>query len=308
MRSGLQSTPERPHARVPVVTGTGRACLRGPGHPSVDTCTSASSAAPVCRCLLWRSAERRSPTSRSHPGGTRGQRKVGRSCKGYSETLIGEVMRSRREDCVLASKVWYELDHDGVIDSVHESLHRLQTDRIDLMQIHGRMYTPADVEHVLTGGPLDALIELREAGTIGHIGITTEEPWSVLPFLEHDAIEVYQVAYNIIYQAAANHFLIQAAEKNVGVVSMRTMTSGVFQREAAFLAPGWQSAHDLYEVALKFVLSDTRVTSGIVGMRWPEEVERNLALVEGWEPETDFARMPRLTFEVYRANDEQSER
>ena len=128
------------------------------------------------------------------------------------------------------------------------------------------MYTPAEVDHILNGGPLDALLELREAGKIGHIGITTEEPWTVLPFLAHEAIEVYQIAYNIIYQAAARHFLIEAAKANAGVVTMRTMTSGIFQREMGFLAPEWQAARDLYEVSLKFVLSDSRIHAGIVGM------------------------------------------
>jgi len=222
---------------------------------------------------------------------------------GYSETLVGEVMKTRRKDCVLASKVWYELDHKGVIASVHESLKRLQTDYIDILQIHGRMYTPAEVQHILTGGPLDALLELKAAGKIGHIGITTEEPWTVIPFLANEAVEVYQVAYNIIYQAAARHFLIEAAKVNAGVVSMRTMTSGIFQREASFLAPEWQGARDLYEVALKFVLSDSRVHAGIVGMRWPREVEQNARLVEGFTPPIDFATMPRLTFEVYKAED-----
>ncbi len=96
-----------------------------------------------------------------------------------------------RKECVLASKVWYELDHQGVIDSVHASLERLQTDHIGILQVHGRMYTPAEVEHVLTGGPLDVLLELRAAGKIGHIGITSEEPLNVIPFMEHEAIEVY---------------------------------------------------------------------------------------------------------------------
>jgi len=226
---------------------------------------------------------------------------------GYSETLIGAVMKTRRQDCVLATKVWYELDHQGVLDSVHASLKRLQTDHIDILQVHGRMYTPAEVEHVLHGGPLDALLELREAGTIGHIGITTEEPWTVIPFLEHEAIEVYQIAYNLIYQAAARHFLIAAGQANAGVVTMRTMTSGIFQREVSVLAPEWQAAHDLYEVALKFVLSDSRVHAGIVGMRWPHEVEQNVRLLDGWAPPIDFASMPRLTFEVYNADDAQQQ-
>ena len=224
---------------------------------------------------------------------------------GYSETLVGEVMKTRRKDCVLASKVWYELDYKGVIDSVHQSLGRLNTDYIDIMQVHGRMYTSEEVDHILNGGPLEALLELKKAGKIGHIGITTEEPWTVMPFLKNEAFEVYQIAYNIIYQAAARHFLIEAAKVNAGIVSMRTMTSGIFQREMGFLAPEWQGARDLYEVALKFVLSDSRIASGIVGMRWPREVEQNIGLIKGWKPATDFATMPRLTFEVYKADDSQ---
>ena len=222
---------------------------------------------------------------------------------GYSESLFGEVLRTRRQDCVLASKAWYALDHQGVVDSVHASLRRLNTDHIDILQIHGRMYTPAEVEHVIHGGPLDALRQLREQGKISHIGITTEEPWTAIPFLAIEDIEVYQIAYNIIYQAAARHFLIEAAKVNAGVVTMRTMTSGIFQREMAALAPGWQAAHDLYEVSLKFVLSDSRVHTGIIGMRWPSEVARNMALIRDWKPAVDFATMPRMTFKIYEAED-----
>lgn len=223
---------------------------------------------------------------------------------GYSETLVGEVMKTRRKECVLASKVWYELDYKGVINSVNDSLARLQTDYIDIMQVHGRMYTQAEVDHILNGGVLDALMEMGQAGKIGHIGITAEEPWTVLPFLAHDIFEVFQIAYNFIYQGAARHFLIEAAKVNAGVVTMRTMTSGVLQREAGYLAPQW-SAQDLYELALKFALSDSRVHSGIVGMRWPHEVDQNVNLVEGFDAPVDFALMPRLTSEVYKTEDAQ---
>jgi len=76
---------------------------------------------------------------------------------------------------------------------VHTSLKRLNTDRIDIVQVHGRMYSQAEVDHIL-GGPLDALRELKAAGRIGHIGITTEEPFSVLPFLAHVALATNCVA------------------------------------------------------------------------------------------------------------------
>lgn len=223
--------------------------------------------------------------------------------EGYSESLIGRVMKYRRDECVLASKAWFHLDEAGMRTSVLGSLERLQTDHIDLLQIHGRMFEPADVEHVINGGPLEALTKLRDQGRIGHIGITTEEPWTVIPFLKHEDIEVYQIAYNVIYQGAARHFLPQAAEAGVGVVTMRTMTSGIFQRQASILAAEWDGAHSLYDAALKFVLSDSRIHAGIVGMRWPHEVEQNVRLIESWQPGTDFADMPRVTFGVYKAED-----
>lgn len=224
---------------------------------------------------------------------------------GHNETLAGEVMRTRRDECVLASKVWYELDRQGAIDSVGRSLKRLQTDRIDVVQIHGRVYSAADQAHILgKDGPVSGLRALRDAGKIGFIGITTEEPWTVIPFLAENDIDVYQIAYNFIYQAAARHFLIEAARANAGVVTMRTMTSGILPLAARYLAPGWQAAHDLYEVSLKFVLSDSRIGSGLIGMRWPVEVNRNVDIAANWQPPADFATLPRLTFEVYRVEDE----
>lgn len=222
---------------------------------------------------------------------------------GNSETLVGKVMKTRRGECVLASKVWYELDAQAVTDSVHASLQRLQTDYIDVVQVHGRMYTPAEFEHIVHGGPLDALRALRDAGKIGFIGVTAEEPWTVIPFLAQEDVTVYQVAYNLIYQSAARHFLIEADKVNAGVVTMRTMTSGVFQRMAQSLAPEWQAARDLFEVSLKFVLSDSRVHAGLIGMRWPEEVDHNVQLAKGWVPPLDLATLPRLTVDIYKAQD-----
>lgn len=153
---------------------------------------------------------------------------------GNSESIIGKVMRTRREECVLATKVgWQGLDKAAVIGSVRASLGRLQTDHVDVVQIHGGMYTQRDYEHIMN---------------------------------------------NLIYQSAAQHALEEAREQGMGVVTMRTMTSGIFQRTVRFLAPEWQEARDVYEVCLKFVLSDSRVHAPIVGMRWPEEVEKNVRL------------------------------
>lgn len=223
---------------------------------------------------------------------------------GNSEEIIGAVMKSRRDEVVLATKVrWENMDKAGVIESVHQSLRRLNTDRLDIVQFHGGMFTADEYDHVVNGGPLEALAELKQQGKVGFIGLTAEEPWTAIQFLAHREIDVYQVAYNFIYQHAAKHMLIEAGKHDVGVVTMRTMTSGILQRAARYLAPEWQDARDLFRVSLEFVLSDSRVHSAIVGMRWPSEVDLNVNLVESFKPQFDFAELPRMTAHVYQAQD-----
>ncbi len=64
-----------------------------------------------------------------------------------------------------------------------------------------------------------------------------------------------------------------------------------------------EESRDVFEVCLKFVLSDSRVHAPIVGMRWPHEVDHNVALVENFRPPIDFAELPRMTADVYKAKD-----
>lgn len=224
---------------------------------------------------------------------------------GKSEELIGQVMKTRRDDTVLATKVGWEGSEQDVLDSVHASLKRLQTDHLDLVQFHGGMFTAEDYDHIVNGGPLDALRSLKESGEIGFIGITTEEPWTARQFIDGN-FDVFQLAYNFIYQAAARHVLNDTRAAGVGVVTMRTMTSGILQRLAGHLAPGWQDADDLFKVCLKFALSDSRITAPIVGMRWPEEVDRNIDFAESYIPEFDIADLPRMTADIYSAQDADS--
>lgn len=223
---------------------------------------------------------------------------------GNSETLIGEVMRTRRDECVLATKVgWRGLGKAATIESVHASLKRLQTDHIDIIQLHGVAYSAEDYAHIINGGPLDALLELRRQGKVRFLGATAEEAWTVKPFLANPAFDMVQIAYNLISQNAARFILEETRQENIGVVTMRTMTSGMLQRLGRFLMPEWQEAHDIYDVCLKFVLSDSRVHAPIVGMRWPTEVDQNVDIVEEFVPSFDVATLPRKTADIYSAED-----
>ena len=221
---------------------------------------------------------------------------------GQSERLFGQALEGRRDKVILASKCPWNVAVDAVMASIEASLKRLQTDYIDVMQFHGGMFTAENVQHILEEGPLDALRQAREQGKIRFLGFTAEEPWTARPLIASGAFDVVQLRYNLIYQAAALHALNEAREAGMGVAVMRPMTSGIFQRTMRFLKPDW-AAGDIYELALKFVLSDSRVHVANVGMRWPLEVDRNVDLVESFEPPFDVAELPRLTAGIYQADD-----
>lgn len=224
---------------------------------------------------------------------------------GNSERIFGEALRGRRHRVTIATKCPWNVDAQSVTKSIEASLDRLQTDVIDVMQFHGGMFTAENVEHMLHGGPLDALRRARDQGKIRFLGFTAEEPWTARPLIASGAFDVVQLRYNLIYQAAALHALNEARDANMGVAVMRPMTSGILQRALRALKPEW-SAADVYEVALKFVLADSRVHVANIGMRWPAEVDANVALAAGFVPPADMADLPRLTAGVYRAEDSEA--
>lgn len=222
---------------------------------------------------------------------------------GRSEEIVGEALVGRRDDVYLGTKVSYSISPAEVRDSVEASLRRLRTDTVDIVQFHGGMYEPDDISRILDGGLVEELFRLREAGKVRYVGFTVEEPWSGRPLLASGYFDTVQVKYNLIYQSAAHHLLDEAAARGVGVSVMRPMTSGVLQFLAERIAPEWQDAHDIYQAALAFVLSDSRVHIANVGMRSPDEVTKNIDFVRSFSSTYDVSNLPRLTAGIYQAQD-----
>ena len=208
---------------------------------------------------------------------------------GRSEELMGQALADRRADIYLATKSeWKERGRDWVIGRVESSLRRLKTDHIDLIQFHGNDYLPEDFRWIMENGPMDAYQQLRRDGKVRFLGITAEEPVTLRPFLATGLFDVIQIRYNIIYQEAWHHILPQAREQNVGVVLMRPLSSGIFQKLMHAANPDIDRHVDLNAIALNYVLSDPNVTTAIVGMRRIAEVERNNAVSDAVEQRIDL--------------------
>lgn len=224
--------------------------------------------------------------------------------EGNSESIYGEALAGVTAPYTLATKCpWQGVGASEVIASVEASLHRLRRETVDVVQFHGGMYTEADSRHILENGPLEGLARLREQGKVRLLGFTCEEPFTALPLIASGAFQVAQLRYNLLNHQAAEHALPKASEADLGVAVMRPMTSGILPRILHNLAPEWLAARDPYEVCLRFVLSDPRVHTVLVGARWPEEIDRNVRLAGNFTPDLDLSRVPLRTAGIYQEAD-----
>jgi aryl-alcohol dehydrogenase-like predicted oxidoreductase len=204
---------------------------------------------------------------------------------GLGEEIFGEAIAGRRDEVVLATKTGAR-NPEGIVASVEQSLQRLGTDRVDVLQFHGGWYPPEDVEKILRQGGLETYQQLREQGKVRFLGFTAEGPsGGVSELIASGAFDVMQCRYNLLYQHPCDFInnagiIREAKARDMGVVTMRTLTSGEFQRLMSHSFPHAVAGLDLNRFLLNFVLSNPLVDVALVGMRRPEEVEANNALSE----------------------------
>ncbi len=182
--------------------------------------------------------------------------------------------------------------------SVERSLRNLRMDRIDLVQVHGGSYT-AEEEYIVMrpGGMLDVLEKARDEGLIRHIGFTTEnQNGAVDRFIESGRFEVMQIQYNLLYQHPYSPdptfgSMFAAREAGMGIVTMRALASGILQRWLKLVRP--DDEFDYTPALLQFTLSNPLIDVALVGMRTPEEVDRNIAVLNDTDGRIDLDELHR---------------
>ena len=202
--------------------------------------------------------------------------------QGASESIFGDALRGHTDRIFLATKVpmGQDVDTRAVVEA---SMQRLGVDCLDLIQLHGTTYTAEQEQRILgEGGMLDTLEQMRAEGLVRWIGFTSEDHNPpVYRFIESGRFDVMQICYNLIYQNPAEPTrpfgaIYEAERQGMGIVTMRTLTSGIFQRWLHMVNP--HDDFDYNPALLQFVLSNRLVDVALVGMRTPEEVERNVEI------------------------------
>jgi aryl-alcohol dehydrogenase-like predicted oxidoreductase len=223
---------------------------------------------------------------------------------GESERRIGLVMRDRREEVFLATKT-ERRDRDGARREIDESFRRLQTDRIDLLQVHDLADEGQLAQAMGPHGALRAMEEYVEAGQARFVGVTGHRyPQVLARALEEYPFDTLLVALGAM-QAAVRPFyetvMPLARARGIGVIGMKVM------------AHGWFGSEGVAEQALRFVLGLEGVATALVGVDDVRQLEQNVRVARECRPlseserdallaraRTMYERQPRKAWFIYK--------
>jgi aryl-alcohol dehydrogenase-like predicted oxidoreductase len=152
----------------------------------------------------------------------------------YAEARIGPWMPAHRDQFFLATKTG-ERTYDGAMRHLENSLKMLQTDHIDLWQMH-YLVDPQEWETAMgPGGALEALIKAREEGTVSYLGVTGHDITVAqmhLRSLERFDFDTVLLPYNATmmqnpaYAADFERLMAVARERNVAVQAIKSIQRG----------------------------------------------------------------------------------
>ncbi|MBQ6997811.1 MAG: aldo/keto reductase [Oscillospiraceae bacterium] len=199
------------------------------------------------------------------------------TARGYtvSEEYLGFSLEGIRQHFVLATKSMSR-DRAAMARDIDISLKNLRTDYIDLYQVHNPGL--ADLEKVCAaGGALEALLAAKEAGRIGHIGITAHTVEVFEKALELSWVETIMFPYNIV-ETQGEALIRRCREKGIGFICMKPLAGGAIEDAT---------------LALRFVMQNSDVSVVIPGMAEEAELAQNIAAVSDLSPLTgeELAKM-----------------
>lgn len=193
------------------------------------------------------------------------------TARGYtvSEAFLGAALEGRRARFVLATKSMARTCAAMAAD-IETSRTELRTDYIDLYQIHNA--TVQDLDTICAeDGALKALLAARDAGKIGHIGVTVHTKEAFEKALTFDWVETLMFPYNIV-ETQGEAAIAACKARNIGFICMKPLAGG---------------AIDDAKLALKFVLQNDAVSVAIPGMYTTDEIAENVSVLDDLRPYTE---------------------
>lgn len=195
-----------------------------------------------------------------------------------SEERVGKLLKQRRKEVFMATKV-KSREPDEAKKEIETSLKRLQTDYLDLLQIH-LIEGMEDVEKIgQKGGLHDILQRLKEQGVVRNIGFTghidAEAMAEMVQRFDFDTMLIALNHYQKGKQKFEEHAVPTAAKKGMGVLVMKVIRP---RENIKTLA-----ASDL----IRYALTLDHVHAAVIGTDSLEVLKENIALVKNFKPLSD---------------------
>jgi len=249
---------------------------------------------------------------------------------GDGETLLGDAFKGKRDKIVIATKGGNVMvgpnrgkrifEPDYISRVMDESLRRLQTDYIDLYQLHN-----PTVEVIERGAVWEVLERAKKAGKIRHYGVSINSMEEGTAAVKDGRAETIQVEYNLLAQEPAETFFPAAQQANIGVIARVPLKRGIltgklkqsdeqrfqgedvrarsfkgeaFAQELAkaeqlkFLAHG--PVQSLGQAAIAFCIAHPAVSVVIPGARNAEQMRENASAADVEIPAADLDKISDL--------------
>ncbi len=241
---------------------------------------------------------------------------------GRSERLLAQLKRERKEQIIIATKAGRRLNphvaegytRANLTAFVERSLRNLETDALDLLQLH---CPPTQVYYMPE--VFGALDDLVRQGKLRHYGVSVEKVEEAIKAIEYPGVQSVQIIFNVFRQRPADLFFDLAQQRKVGILARLPLSSGMLAgkmtRDAAFapddhrafnrqgeafdrgetfsgvdfetglravelLRPLVPPGMSMAQFALRWILMFDAVTCAIPGAKRPAQAEENAAAAD----------------------------
>lgn len=219
--------------------------------------------------------------------------------KGINETIVGKALKGKREKIILATKAGNQWRPDGsgwdwnprkeyILDCIDKSLLRLQTNYIDLYQLHGgTINDPIDET-------IDAFEQLKKQGKIRFFGISSIRPNVIREYVKRSSIVSVMTQYSLLDRRPEESTLDLLKQNNISVLVRGALAQGLLVNKPAKEYVGYTKEEVLNaqhavqhisseqrsaaQTAIQYVLHHPAVTSAAIGIRNPEQLNEVTAV------------------------------
>jgi predicted aldo/keto reductase-like oxidoreductase len=204
---------------------------------------------------------------------------------GDSEEKIGAALKNVRDDCVIATKTASRTRRESLAD-IEESLLRLQTDRVDIIQLHGIDDEKTLRKAMSQNGVLQTCKEARRKSFADFIGISSHKPRVLMEAIKTGEFDTVLLPLNLVTRQAEEELLDVAKKFDVGIVVMKPFSAKTSRLITCLFDPSLSLLSNEPEIrawlgqetglrvrsALRYVLSK-EISVTIPGLKSINEVE-----------------------------------